>query len=171
TTQPAVTPTPSATGSATPSATPSRSRSAVPTRSPVRTSAPAPSPSTSTPPPPPPDVTAPSVAGVSAYPTQLEPRGCLYGAKTSAISATVSDDRTRPDALRVSFRYTLEGVTSSVGMTSNGQGGFQGTLGPLPAPKDSTRIPVYVTAVDAAGNSTTAASPIYVTLYNYCTPG
>ena len=169
TTPAAATPTPSAT--AFPSATLSRSRSAAPTRSPVRTSAPAPSPTTSTSPPPPPDVTAPSVAGVSAYPTQLEPRGCLYGAKTSTISATASDDRSRPDALRVSFRYTLAGSTSSVGMTSIGQGGFQGTLGPLPAPKDSTRIPIYVTAVDAAGNSTTSASPIYVTLYNYCTPG
>ncbi|MET8838464.1 serine/threonine protein kinase, partial [Micromonospora sp. NPDC004540] len=156
---------------APPSAAPSDSRSATPTRSPVRTSAPAPTPSASTSPPPPPDVTAPTVGGVTADPGQLEPDGCRYGDKTSTVTATVTDDRSGPAALKVTFRYTLEGATGTGAMASAGRGVFRGTLGPLPAPKQSTRIPIQITAVDAAGNATTSASPVYVTLYNYCTPG
>ncbi|MGW4298112.1 serine/threonine-protein kinase, partial [Micromonospora chersina] len=165
------TPSASATPPATPSATPSASRSATPTRSPVRTSAPAPTPSTSTSPPPPPDVTAPTVGGVAADPGQLEPNGCPYGYKTATVTATVTDDRSGPGALKVTFAYTLEGVTRTGSMASAGRGVFRGTLGPLAAPKQSSRMPVQVTAVDAAGNATTSASPVYVTLYNYCTPG
>ncbi|MFI2651300.1 protein kinase [Micromonospora fulviviridis] len=170
---PTVTASPSApaTPSAAPSVTPSGSRSATPTRSPVRTTAPAPTPSTSTSPPPPPDVTAPTVGGVAADPGQLEPNGCPYGYKTATVTATVTDDRSGPAALKVTFRYTLAGVTGTGSMASAGRGVFRGTLGPLSAPKQSSRIPVQVTAVDAAGNATTSASPVYVTLYNYCTPG
>ncbi|RZU75636.1 serine/threonine-protein kinase [Micromonospora kangleipakensis] len=170
---PSATPTPPATPTpaAAASATPSRSPSATPNRSPVRTTAPAPRPSTSTSPPPPPDVTAPSLGGVSVNPGELEPKGCPYGYKSSTVTATVTDDRTGADALKVSFRYTLEGATATVQMTSVGRGRFQGTLGPLTAPKQSSRIPIFVTAVDAAGNSTSSTSPVYVTLYNYCTPG
>ncbi|MFG3601470.1 serine/threonine-protein kinase [Micromonospora chersina] len=160
-----------ATPSATPSVTSSGSRSATPTRSPVRTSAPAPTPSTSTSPPPPPDVTAPTVGSVAADPGQLEPNGCPYGYKTATVTATVTDDRSGPAALKVTFAYTLDGVTRTGSMASAGRGVFRGTLGPLPAPKQSSRIPVQVTAVDAAGNATTSTSPVYVTLYNYCTPG
>ncbi|MFG2057556.1 protein kinase [Micromonospora sp. NPDC048930] len=171
---PTSTPTPSAsptpTPSASPTAMPSRSRSAAPTRPPVRTSSPPP-PTTSTTPPPPPDVTAPTVGGVSASPNQLSPGVCSYGYRRSTVSATVTDDRSGPTALKVSFRYTLEGVTSTVPMNSTGQGGFEGTLGPLPTPKDVTRIPIYVTAVDAAGNAATSASPTYVTLYRDCPIG
>ncbi|MGR6319769.1 protein kinase [Micromonospora soli] len=167
-------PTPGPSGSASPtpaaapSATPSRSRPATPTRSPVRTTAPVPTPSTSTPPP---DGTAPTVGDVTANPGQLEPKGCPYGYQTSTVAAKVTDDRSGPAALEVSFRYTLEGVTATVGMSSAGRGVFRGTLGPLPAPRQSSRIPVQVTAVDAAGNTATSASPVYVTLYNYCSPG
>ncbi|GAA4574730.1 hypothetical protein GCM10023176_42420 [Micromonospora coerulea] len=168
---PPATPTPAATASASRAATPSRSPTAVPTRSPVRSTAPAPRPSTSTSPPPPPDVTAPTVAGVAADPTQIEPKGCLYGYKSSTLSATVTDDRTGPDALRVTFRYTVDKVTSTVRMSSAGRGLFQGTLGPLPTPGTTQRIPIFVTALDAAGNATSSASPAYVTFYNYCTPG
>ncbi|MFE9689482.1 serine/threonine-protein kinase [Micromonospora sp. NPDC005806] len=172
---PSPSPTPSAstspTPSATPSATPSRSRSVTPTRSPVRTSAPAPTPSTSTAPPPPPDVTAPTVGGVTAKPAELVPQGCSYGYRTSTVTATVTDDRSGPAALKVSLRYTLEGVTSTVGMSSAGRGVFQGTLGPLPVPKQISRIPVQVIAVDAAGNAATSASPVYVTLYRDCPIG
>ncbi|MCW3845334.1 serine/threonine protein kinase, partial [Micromonospora yasonensis] len=166
------TPTPTASGtptpSATPTATPGRSRSATPIRPPVRTSTPPPP--TSTAPPPPPDVIAPTINGVSANPGQLEPKGCPYGYQTGTVAATVTDDRGGPAALTVNFRYTLETVTSTVPMSPVGQGGFQGTLGPLPTPKQSTRIPIQVTAADAAGNTTTSAT-VYVTLYNYCTPG
>ncbi|MET8908712.1 serine/threonine-protein kinase [Micromonospora sp. NPDC004551] len=168
---PTATATPSATPSAAPSATPSGSRSATPSPSPVRTSAPAPTPPASTAPPPPPDVTAPTVGGVAADPGQLEPQGCPYGDKTSTVTATVTDDRSGPAALTVTFRYTLGGATGTGSMASAGRGVFRGTLGPLPAPRRSTRIPIEVTAVDAAGNATTSASPVYVTLYNYCTPG
>jgi serine/threonine-protein kinase len=178
---PGPTPDPSAPASPTPTAstpivaptatgTPTRTRSAAPSRSPVRTSAPAPSPTPSSPPPPP-DVTAPAVSGVTADPNQIEPKGCLYGYKSSTVTASVTDDRTGPDALRVSFRYTVDKVTSTVRMGSAGQGLFQGTLGPLPTPAGTQRIPVYVVALDAAGNSTTSSSPVYVTFYNYCTPG
>ncbi|MFC4149633.1 serine/threonine-protein kinase [Micromonospora mangrovi] len=160
-------PAPSATVAA-PSVTPDRTRTATPSRPPVRTSAPPP-PSTS--PPPPPDGTAPTVGGVSANPGELEPKGCPYGYKSSTVSAVATDDRTAASGLRVSFRYTVEGVTGTVGMSSVGRNVFSGTLGPLSTPKQSSRIPIYVTAVDAAGNSTTSASPVYVTLYNYCTPG
>ncbi|MCI4066506.1 serine/threonine protein kinase [Micromonospora sp. R77] len=165
---PSVPPTPSPTG-ATPGGTPDPTRTVRPSRTPVRTRTPLPTPTTSTSPPPPPDVTAPSVAGVSANPGELEPRGCPYGYKSATVTATVTDDRAA--GLTVSFRYTLEGVTGTVRMSSAGRGVFSGTLGPLSTPKQSSRIPIHVTAVDAAGNSTTSASPVYVTLYNYCTPG
>ncbi|MFG1951916.1 serine/threonine-protein kinase [Micromonospora sp. NPDC048830] len=174
---PAATPTPTvdptATASATPTppatptATPSRSRPPTPTRSPVRTSAPpTPTPTTSAAPP---DVTAPTVGGVSANPGQLEPNGCPYGYRTSTVAATVTDDRSGPAALKVAFRYTLGDDTATVPMSATRRGRFQGTLGPLPMPKLTTRIPVQVTAVDAAGNTATSAT-VYVTLQNYCTP-
>ncbi|GAA2703795.1 serine/threonine-protein kinase [Micromonospora olivasterospora] len=159
---------PTPTPPAVPTATPSPSRPATPTRSPVRTSAPpTPTPTTSTAPP---DVTAPTVDGVSANPGQLEANGCPYGYQTSTVAATVTDDRSDPAGLKVTFRYTLENVTSTVPMSPARRGGFQGTLGPLPMPKLTTRIPIRVTAVDAAGNTATS-STVYVTLYNYCTPG
>jgi serine/threonine-protein kinase len=100
----------------------------------------------------------------------LEPDGCRYGYRTSTVAATVTDDRSGPAVLKVSFRYTLEAGASTAPMSSDGRGGFQGTLGPLPTPKLSTRIPIQVTAVDAAGNTATS-STVYVTLNNYCTPG
>ncbi|MDG4800719.1 protein kinase [Micromonospora sp. WMMD980] len=169
---PTASPTPSALPSpsaAIPSATPNATR--PPIRPPVRTGTPAPTPSRSTSPPPPPDVTAPVVGGVGVDPGQLEPKGCPFGVQSSAVTVTATDDRSGPAALKVTFRYTLEGVTGTVRMTAAGRGVFTGMLGPLAAPKQSSRIPIEVTAVDAAGNATTSARPAYVTLYTYCTPG
>lgn len=151
--------TPTPTPSPTPTATPSRSRSAAPSRPPVRTTAP-PSPTTSTSPPPPPDVAAPVVGGVSASPGKLEPKGCSYGATTSVISATVTDDRSGPAALTVTFRYSLDGVNWTTRMSEVGNGVFQGTLGPLAARNEPVTITIQVVAVDAAGNRATGASRV-----------
>ncbi|MBG0566597.1 serine/threonine-protein kinase [Actinoplanes aureus] len=153
----------------TPSQSPPGSPTGVPT--PTTTTKPAPSPATSTSPTPRPDTTAPTVGTVRANPSALEAENCQYGNRTSTVAATVTDDRSDPAALKVSFRYTLGGTTSTVAMKSAGRGVFQGTLGPLPTPKTTTRIPVSVVAVDAAGNSARSASPAYVTLDNTCTPG
>jgi serine/threonine-protein kinase len=152
----------------TPSQSPPGSPAGVPTPT---TTKPAPSPATSTSPTPRPDTTAPTVGAVRANPSALEAENCQYGNRTSTVAATVTDDRSDPAALKVSFRYTLGGTTSTVAMKSAGRGVFQGTLGPLPTPKTATRIPVSVVAVDAAGNSARSASPAYVTLDNTCTPG
>ncbi|MEH0827501.1 serine/threonine-protein kinase [Micromonospora sp. CPCC 205714] len=160
-------PTPTTTGSATATPSPARPPGATPTRS-RRAS---PTPRTSTSPPPPPDGTAPVVGGLDATPTLLEPGGCPYGNQSSTVTATASDDRTSAEDLRVSFRYTLAGVTRSIGMTHVGRGVYRGTLGDLPAPKSSTRIPIQVVAVDVAGNAADPAGPVYVSLSSYCTPG
>jgi serine/threonine-protein kinase len=128
-------------------------------------------PPTSTSPPPPADTTAPTVGTVSASQQLLQPKGCPYGIQASTITATVTDDRSGPAALKVSFRYTLGGTTSTVAMSSPGKNVFQGTLGPLPTPEVSTRIPITVVAVDAAGNSGTSSSRTFVSLQNFCTPG
>lgn len=130
-----------------------------------------PTPSTSTSPPPPPDTVAPTVGAVSANPTDIQPGGCPYGYTASTITVPVSDDHSGPAELKVSFRYTLGGTTSTVTMSSAGQGLFQGTLGKLATPQNTTRIAISVVAADAAGNSARSASPTYVTLENYCTPG
>ncbi|MFG1739066.1 protein kinase [Micromonospora chalcea] len=161
---PSPTPTPSTASPDAPSATPDR------TGSPTRTGTPTPSASRSTSPPPP-DVTAPVVDGVRADPGELDPKGCPYGAKSSTVTATVTDDRSGPAALTVDFGYTLDGATGTIRMAAAGRGVFTGTLGPLSTPRRSARIPIRVTAADAAGNTTTSASPVYVTLYHDCTPG
>ncbi|MBQ0897744.1 serine/threonine protein kinase [Micromonospora sp. U56] len=160
-------PTPTASASVTATASPTRSATATPTRS--RSASPTPSASTS--PPPPPDGTAPVVGKLDASPTLLEPGGCPYGNRASTVTATASDDRTSAEDLRVSFRYTLGGVTRAIGMTHVGRGVYRGTLGDLPAPKSSTRIPIQVVAVDVAGNAADPAGPVYVSLSSYCTPG
>ncbi|WP_433493259.1 serine/threonine-protein kinase [Micromonospora sp. CA-248089] len=183
---PAITgaPTPDPTGAETPSPSPTPAPPTAsaapppptppdtpdPTGTPTRTGSPTPSasPSTSAPPP---DVTAPVVDGVRADPGELDPKGCPYGAKTSTVTAAVTDDRSGPAALTVTFGYTLDGATGTVRMAAAGRGLFTGTLGPLSTPRRSVRIPVRVTAADAAGNTTTSASPVYVTLYHDCTPG
>lgn len=149
--------------SRTPSRTPRATTSATPSRSPSRT------PSTS--PPPPADRTAPSIEKIGASPTVLDPQGCPYGPTSSSITAYVSDDRTPPDKLRVSFTYTMEGVTKTAGMSYSPNGMFLGTLGPLPAPKTTTRIEIRVKALDAVGNIASSTSPIYVSIYSFCTPG
>ncbi|MFJ8829119.1 serine/threonine-protein kinase [Micromonospora aurantiaca] len=168
------TPSPSPTpGPSTVSATPSPpapSATPEPTGTPPRTGTPTPSASRTTSPPPP-DVTAPVVDGVSADPGELDPKGCPYGAKSSTVTATVTDDRSGPAALTVTFGYTVDGATGTIRMAAAGRGLFTGTLGPLSTPKRSARIPVRVTAADAAGNTTTSTSPVYVTLYHDCTPG
>ncbi|GIE97719.1 serine/threonine-protein kinase [Paractinoplanes rishiriensis] len=151
-----------------PGTTPSRSASASPTPS---TTTPTPTPSTSTSPTPRPDTTAPTVGTASASPSTMESENCQYGNRTSTITATVTDDRSGPAELKVSFTYTLGGTSSTVAMKSSGRGVFQGTLGPLPMPKSATRIPISVTAADAAGNSGKSPSTTFVTLYNTCTPG
>ncbi|MEV4277966.1 serine/threonine-protein kinase [Actinoplanes xinjiangensis] len=145
-----------------PTATPGKSSSA-----PSASSSPSASASTS---PTPADTTAPTVGTAATSPTVIEGESCPYGARTSTVSVTVTDDVSGPAALAVAFRYTLGG-TSTVTMKSVGRGRFQGTLGPLPAPRTTTRIPISVVAVDAAGNSGRSPSTAYVTLNNYCTPG
>ncbi|WP_431881889.1 serine/threonine-protein kinase [Micromonospora chalcea] len=175
----APTPDPTAAGTPSPSPTPTPPTASPPpapsatpdrTGSPTRAGTPTPSASRSTTPPPP-DVTAPVVDGVRADPGELDPKGCPYGAKSSTVTATVTDDRSSPAELTVTFGYTLDGATGTVRMATAGRGVFTGTLGPLSTPKRSARIPIRVTAADAAGNTTTSASPVYVTLYHDCTPG
>ncbi|GGN86166.1 hypothetical protein GCM10010112_67380 [Actinoplanes lobatus] len=131
----------------------------------------APSPSVSTSPTPPPDTVAPTVGAVRASPTALESEKCTYGNRSSTVTATVTDDVSGAADLKVTFRYTLNGATSTVAMSSAGRNLFRGTLTSLPMPKVATRIPITVVAVDAAGNSGSSASPVYVTLDNICTPG
>jgi hypothetical protein len=130
---------------------------------------PPPSPSVSTSPPPPADTTAPKVGSAGASPTAIEGEGCSYGSRTSTVTATVTDDTTAAASLKVRFRYTLNGTTSTVTMKSLGRGRFQGTLGPLPIPKTETRVAVTVIGTDAAGNAGRSATS--VTLVNFCTPG
>ncbi|MBW6437075.1 serine/threonine protein kinase [Actinoplanes hulinensis] len=131
----------------------------------------APSPSVSTSPTPPPDTVAPTVGAVRAGPTRLESEKCTYGNRSSTVTATVTDDVSGAADLKVTFRYTLNGTTSTVAMSSAGRNLFRGTLTSLPMPKAATRIPITVVAVDAAGNSGPSAKPVYVTLDNICTPG
>jgi hypothetical protein len=157
--------TPADPATATPGTTPSKSPAAPPTTTP------APGPSVSTSPPPPADTTAPAVGAPAASPTAIEGEGCQYGRRASTITAGVTDDRSAAAALKVTFRYTLNGTTSTVAMKSAGRNVFQGTLGPLPTPKTETRIAVAVVAVDAAGNSGRSRSSATVTLVNFCTPG
>ncbi|GGN32690.1 serine/threonine-protein kinase [Actinoplanes campanulatus] len=131
----------------------------------------APSPSVSTSPTPPPDTVAPTVGAVRASPTRLESEKCTYGNRSSTVTTTVTDDVSGAAELKVTFRYTLNGATSTVAMSSAGRNLFRGTLTSLPMPKVATRIPISVVAVDAAGNSGRSASPVYVTLDNICSPG
>jgi serine/threonine protein kinase len=159
--------TPTATTTTEPAGTgssPSKSPTATPSKS---SSSPTPSVSTS---PTPTDRTGPTVGAVTASPTSIEGEGCQYGTRASTVSVTVTDDVSAPAALTVTFQYTL-GSSKSVSMTSIGRGRFQGTLGPLPIPKSTTRIPISVVASDAAGNQGKSSSTAYVTLNNYCTPG
>jgi serine/threonine-protein kinase len=153
-----------------PGATPTQSPSAAPTGVPAPSVGSTPTPATTSPSTRP-DSTAPTIGTVSASPSSLEPERCPYGARTSTVGVSVTDDRSTAAALKVSFRYTLGGTTSTVTMKSAGRGVFQGTLGPLPMPRSATRIPVSVVAVDAAGNAAESASPRYVSLTNTCTPG
>ncbi|MEU1759572.1 serine/threonine-protein kinase [Micromonospora sp. NPDC005223] len=164
---PSPTPSPSTASAAPPP--PAPSATSDPSGTPTRTGTPTTGASRSSPPPP--DVTAPVVDGVRADPGELDPKGCPYGAKSSTVTATVTDDRSGPAALTVTFGYTIDGATGTIRMVATGRGVFTGTLGPLSTPRRSTRILVRVTAADAAGNATTSASPVYVTLYHDCTPG
>ncbi|MBM2618514.1 serine/threonine protein kinase [Actinoplanes sp. LDG1-06] len=154
-------PTPATAAPGTPST--STSTSATPSTP----SPPLPSPSTSTSPTPRPDTTAPTVGAVRSSRASLEGEKCQYGVRTSTITAAVSDE----SKVEVSFRYTLGGTTSTVAMSSNGKGLYQGMLGPLPMPRAVTRMTIAVVAVDAAGNTGRSASPASVTLENTCTPG
>ena len=176
-----VSPTPS--GSVTPTATalpassgatPSPSATASPTgvpAPPTTSATPAPTPTTTTSAPPRGDTTAPAVGAVRSSRSSLEGEQCQYGVRTSTISATVTDDRSGPSALKVSFSYTLGGTTSTVAMSSVGRNVFQGTLGPLPMQRVATRMTIAVVALDAAGNTARSASPATVALDNTCTPG
>jgi serine/threonine-protein kinase len=170
----AVTPSPSASSAApTVSVTPAVSATASvkpATTKPVPPTT-KPTPSTSTSPSTRPDTTAPTVGTAGASPTSIEAERCQYGTRTSTITVSVTDDRSAPAAMKVSFQYALSGTTSTVAMSSAGKGVFRGTLGPLPPPRTSTRIPITVVASDAAGNSGKSGSPAYVTLVNTCTPG
>ncbi|MEU4567882.1 serine/threonine-protein kinase [Micromonospora sp. NPDC023956] len=167
---PTPTPTPSPTSTPSVTAAPTATASRTPTATPSRTPTATPSPLVSTTPPPPPDVTAPTLGRVSASPQSIEPGGCPYGAKSSTVSATVADDRSTPGSLRVSFRYTVGGQTSTVAMSYSRSGQHRGTFGNLPTDRSTPRIPVDVTATDAAGN-TAGPVRVYVTFQPYCTPG
>ncbi|MCX4472256.1 Serine/threonine-protein kinase StkP [Micromonospora sp. MW-13] len=166
------TPTPSAVAPTTggPTTAVPTSRPPSPTGRPTRTATPTAS-AGSTPSAPPPDVTAPTVGSPSIRSITLEPRGCPYGATSTPVTVTVTDDRSAADALRVSFRYTAGGQSATVVMSSVGKGVFEGTLGPFDRPADGIRIPVQVTAVDAAGNSAGSGGAAYVSLQPFCTPG
>ncbi|WP_036371813.1 serine/threonine-protein kinase [Micromonospora sp. ATCC 39149] len=163
---PSPTPTPTTAG---PTATaPATTRPPSPTSRPSRTPTPTPSASTSAPTS---DVSAPSVGSPSTTWTTLDPRGCPYGPVSTTVTVSVSDVGSAPSELRVTFRYTIGGRSTTVGMTSVGKDVFQGTLGPFAAPDTTARIPVSVTAVDAAGNSAGPVGPTYVSLQSFCTPG
>ncbi|MER7271913.1 serine/threonine protein kinase [Micromonospora sp. WMMD712] len=149
---------------------PATTRPPSPTGRPTRTASPTASPSVSTSSPPS-DVTAPSVGSPSTALTTLEPEGCKYGPRSTSVTVSVTDDRSVAGELRVSFRYTVGRVSASVGMASVGKDVFQGTLGPFAMPEAAVRIPVSVTAVDAAGNSAGPVGPVYVSLQPFCTPG
>ncbi|WP_243704537.1 serine/threonine-protein kinase [Micromonospora sp. KC723] len=153
---------PSANRTQSATATPSRARTVPP---------PPPSPPASTSPPPPADVTAPVVGKMDVSPTVLYPGDCLLGEQSSTVTATASDDRTAADDLRLFFRYPLDGVVQTVRMTSTGGGAFRGTFGDLPAPESTTRIPVEVVAVDAAGHVSAPAGPTHVSLQSDCPLG
>jgi serine/threonine protein kinase len=156
---------------AVPGATPTQPPTTTPTGVPTPTTPSSPTPSTSTSATPPPDTTAPTIGKVGTSPTTIEADSCKYGARTSTVTTTVTDNRSGAAALKVSFSYTVGRATSTVAMSSAGRGVFRGTLGPLPMPKVVTRIPVSVVAVDAAGNSAKSASSAFVSLSNLCTPG
>lgn len=143
-----------------PPATPVR----TPSRTPSRTGAP---PTTA----PPSDVTAPVVTKAGVSPTGLEPGGCPYGARSSTVVATASDDSTPVGQLRVSFHYTLDGVASTVQMAYGRDGTFRGTLGPVKTIAKQQTTRVVVQAVDAAGNTSRSVTAGSVTFYPYCTPG
>lgn len=166
-----ITPTPSGVAPVPPGPSPTMSRSVAATRTPARTPAPSLSPSASTSPPPPVDSTPPSVEKVAVSPTELDAKDCPYGEKSSTVSAIAYDNRTPADTLRVSFQYTLNGASTTVAMSHVGRNLFRGTLGNLPLPSKTTQIPIpiYVTAVDSAGNRSTQITPIGVTLFSYCT--
>ncbi|MFF3854484.1 protein kinase [Micromonospora sp. NPDC002575] len=149
---------------------PATTRPPSPTSRPTRTVPPTASPGASTSPPPS-DVTAPSVGSPSTALTTLEPENCKYGPRSTSVSVSVTDDRSAAGELRVSFRYTVGRVSATVGMASVGKDVFQGTLGPFATPETAVRIPVSVTAVDAAGNSAGPVGPVYVSLQSFCTPG
>ncbi|BCJ62719.1 serine/threonine-protein kinase [Micromonospora endophytica] len=166
-------------GSAAPSTSPAGPSASTPPSSSATPTAPAPptasptaspTPTTSTSPPAPPDTSAPTVDRITASPTELEPGGCPYGAKSSTITALAADDRTEAGNLRVRLRYLIEKRSYEQPMTLLRGGQFHGVLADLPRPGATVRIPVTVVATDAAGN-TTGGSPIYVTLYSFCTPG
>ncbi|WP_405108871.1 serine/threonine protein kinase [Micromonospora sp. NBC_01405] len=167
-TPPVATPTPSTVAPTTggPTTAAPTTRPPTPTVRPTRTATPTPTVSA-----PAPDVTAPTVGTPSTRWTTLDPRGCPYGATSTPVTVTVTDDRSGPDGLRVSFRYTSGVQSGTVVMSSVGKGVFEGTLGPFDRPADGVRISVQVTAVDAAGNSAGSGGPAYVSLQSFCTPG
>ncbi|NBE79503.1 serine/threonine-protein kinase [Micromonospora rubida] len=171
-TPPVTTPTPSAVAPTTggPTTAAPTTRPPTPTGRPTRTARPTPTVSAGSTPPAP-DVSAPTVGAPSTRWTTLDPRGCPYGATSTPVTVTVTDDRSGADGLRVSFRYTSGGESGTVSMSSVGRGVFEGILGPFAPPADSLRISVQVTAVDAAGNSAGSGGPAYVSLQSFCTPG
>jgi serine/threonine protein kinase len=174
TSAPTGTATPTATTTTTPPADSTTTAGQPTTTTPATTkptTKPTVSPSVSTSATTPPDTTAPAVGTVSASPTDLVPSGCPFGSRTSTVTVTVTDDRSSPSALKVTFRYTVGRVVSTGTMSSVGKNTFQGTLGPLPAPNSATRIPITASAADAAGNSSSSPSPAYVTLENVCPVG
>lgn len=156
-----------------PSVSPSPVSTPTPSKSPTKkpSKSPSVSPSASASPSVPSDTTAPTVGSVSASPTLIESEGCQYGVRTSTIKVTVTDDVSSAGDLEVQFQYTLSGNTSTVSMNSAAGKVFTGTLGPLPLPRTTTRIPISVVATDAAGNTGKAPSTVYVSLSNTCTPG
>ncbi|MEU7979684.1 protein kinase [Micromonospora sp. NPDC049081] len=166
--EPSRSPTPAATTTDPPPTTPARSATAATTR--VRTPSPTP-PATAISPLLPPDVFPPTVSAVDASPATVEPKGCPDVATSTTVTARALDDGAAGDLLRVSLRYTLDGAIRTVAMTQTGPDTFAGTLGDLPTPTATTRIPVQVIAVDDAGNASAPAGPVVVSLLPTCTSG
>ena len=113
----------------------------------------------------------PTVSGWRPARVRLDPDGCPYGATSATVTATVTDDRT-PGRGACGSASTTRSRAAAV--TSRwprpGRGCSGAPSGRCRPPRTTTRIPIVVTAMDAAGNAASAPT-VYVTLDSYCTPG
>lgn len=108
----------------------------------------------------PPDTIPPVIASTDASPSTMQPQEC-EGTTVSTIAATVTDNDSDPDRLRVWFDYQFASGSASgtEPMTHENGDSFTGALGPFSrsdVPRGGDRIAVVVTAEDAAGQRTTS---------------